>query len=106
MRAPHFWNGPPDRRDWRALALAPLGHLYALATAHRLARGGQQHPSIPVICVGNLDVGGTGKTPSVIALATRLAEKGTLPHLVSRGYGGQVTGPLQVDPSVVICDQS
>ena len=50
-----------------------------------------------MICVGNLTVGGTGKTPTVIALAQRLLARGVAVQIVSRGYGGRVTAPLRVD---------
>lgn len=52
---------------------------------------------MPVICVGNLSAGGTGKTPVVIALLERLAKHG--PHALSRGYGGRLTGPVAVEPA-------
>uniref|UniRef100_UPI00356A4538 tetraacyldisaccharide 4'-kinase n=1 Tax=Rhodosalinus sp. TaxID=2047741 RepID=UPI00356A4538 len=76
MRAPAFWFTDPARPDWRARALAPLGWLTARATARRVARGPGLSPGPPVICVGNLNAGGTGKTPAVIALVQRLDERG------------------------------
>lgn len=94
LTAPGFWNRPPGLA---ARALQPLGALYAAATARRLARGGRARVGVPVICVGNLDAGGTGKTPTVIALIERLAARGIAAHVVSRGHGGTETGPTLVD---------
>ncbi|MFP4043481.1 MAG: tetraacyldisaccharide 4'-kinase [Rhodosalinus sp.] len=98
MRAPGFWFTDPLRPDWRARALAPLGWLTAQATARRVARGPGARVGVPVICVGNLNVGGAGKTPTVVALLQRLAERGIEAHVVSRGHGGRLTGPVRVDP--------
>jgi tetraacyldisaccharide 4'-kinase len=54
---------------------------------------------VPVLCVGNLVVGGAGKTPVAMDLAQRLATRGARPHLLSRGYTGSLAGPVQVDPA-------
>ncbi|MEL7515593.1 MAG: tetraacyldisaccharide 4'-kinase [Pseudomonadota bacterium] len=99
MRAPKFWHTPPDALDWRAWLLQPLGSLYAAATARRLRAGLREKLPVPIICVGNINAGGTGKTPSVIAIAERLRVLYHTPHIVSRGYGGSEPGPVHVDPA-------
>jgi len=98
MRAPDFWHKPPGTFDLRAALLAPLGWVYARATASRLAKGRPAAAGVPVICVGNLNAGGTGKTPTVIWLLETLRNLGHEPHVVTRGYGGGMEGPVQVFP--------
>jgi tetraacyldisaccharide 4'-kinase len=97
MRAPGFWGNPPEAPGWQTRALAPLGWIWGEVTRRRMARGPGARVGAPVICVGNLTAGGAGKTPTVAALAQRLAARGVAAHVVSRGHGGSLEGPLQVE---------
>lgn len=94
MRAPAFWW----RRPPGALArlLQPLGVLYGAVTLARMRRAGAK-AGIPVICVGNFVAGGAGKTPTALALAALLKGMGETPFVLMRGYGGRLSGPLQVE---------
>jgi tetraacyldisaccharide 4'-kinase len=92
--APEFWARPGLVSD----LLAPLGWAYGAASAARRAMTTATRVSVPTICVGNLTAGGAGKTPVVLSLAALLSAHGKHPHILSRGYGGSLTGPLRVDP--------
>ncbi|HEV7324338.1 MAG TPA: tetraacyldisaccharide 4'-kinase [Bosea sp. (in: a-proteobacteria)] len=96
MRAPGFWwRSPPSAL---ARLLQPLGALYGAITLKRMRQPGAQ-AGIPVICVGNFVAGGAGKTPTTLALASRLAAMGETPFALTRGYGGRLPGPLRVEPA-------
>lgn len=98
MRAPSFWQTRPESPDWRARLLGPLGAVTARVTARRVATPPAHRAGVPVICVGNLNAGGTGKTPVAIWLAMHFAERGIGAHVVSRGHGGRLEGPVRVEP--------
>ncbi len=95
MREPAFWWG---EGSFASALLAPLAALYGAVAQWRLGRGGER-AGAPVVCVGNLTVGGAGKTPTALALARMLAAAGERPMFLSRGYGGALAGPLLVDPA-------
>jgi tetraacyldisaccharide 4'-kinase len=94
MREPGFWHGPASLNSH---LLKPLAALYGAIAAKRLRRNGLK-AGIPVLCVGNYHVGGAGKTPTVLALSKLLRELGETPVVLSRGYGGELRGPVRVDP--------
>lgn len=98
MRPPEFWQR--GRGGAAAAVLAPLGSLYALGGRLRRTRATPYRAPVPVVCVGNLTVGGAGKTPVAMAVAERLAAAGVDVHFVTRGYGGRITGPVRVDPQI------
>jgi tetraacyldisaccharide 4'-kinase len=93
--APAFWGDPPG---FFADLLSPIGAAYDAAGRLRRVMSRSQRPPVPVVCVGNLVAGGAGKTPVVLALSVWLAERGVAVHVVTRGYGGRLRGPVRVDP--------
>lgn len=93
MRAPEFWQ----RDGLVPWLLAPLGAIYAAVTARRMAQPGWRAP-VPVLCVGNAGVGGSGKTTLVLDLGARLIARGVKTAFLTRGYGGSLSGPVRVDP--------
>lgn len=95
MRAPEFWQ----HGGAAATLLAPFAMLYATAgLVHQRAVTPWRAP-VPVICVGNLTIGGTGKTPTALAVARVLRAWDLHVTFLSRGYGGALRGPVLVDPA-------
>lgn len=89
-----LWSAP--------LALASVAY-GAGARAHRLFSR-PVHASLPVISVGNLTVGGAGKTPVALFIAQRLRGRGRRPALLSRGYGRRSAAPMLVSPDSALDD--
>lgn len=93
MKTPAFWFQPPGAL---AAALQPLTKLWLAGGKLRRVRAVKL--PVPVIVVGNVVAGGTGKTPVTLALARQLAQMGLRVHLIAKGYGGKLKGPLRVTP--------
>ncbi|WNK00009.1 tetraacyldisaccharide 4'-kinase [Thalassospiraceae bacterium LMO-JJ14] len=99
MRAPDFWAAAPDAAldKFLAAALSPLGNIYGAVTTARANRKPLWQAPVPVICVGNAVMGGAGKTQVCLDLARRLSDGNRAVHVLSRGYGGRLAGPVRVD---------
>ncbi|MFS2318655.1 tetraacyldisaccharide 4'-kinase [Maricaulis sp. D1M11] len=99
MKEPDFWSRPSHTLSDRIRdgLLSPLSTLYAWAGQRRLDKTVSMDPGIPVICIGNLTLGGTGKTPLTRHIQACLTDMGHRPACLSRGYGGREPGPLRVD---------
>ena len=95
--APAFWARPPGLLSE---LLLPVGAGWDAAGRLRQAFARPYCPPVPVVCVGNLVAGGAGKTPVTLALATHLVSCGIAVHIVTRGYGGRLGGPVQVDAAL------
>nr|MBP7442578.1 tetraacyldisaccharide 4'-kinase [Thauera sp.] len=96
-QAPAFWQG----RGPVAQLLRPLSCLFGALAARRRAAIVPQRLPVPVIVVGNIAVGGSGKTPVVDWLAAQLRAAGRRPGIVSRGHGGRISaqGGVAVVPA-------
>lgn len=101
MRTPEFWDEAPGQGSGiLAGLLAPVGAAIDAAGRMRRALAHPYRASVPVICVGNLVVGGAGKTPVVLSIVEALRRAGISAHIVMRGYGGRLAGPARVDPAI------
>jgi tetraacyldisaccharide 4'-kinase len=96
IEEPRWWYGSA----WPGLAtlLQPVAAVYGRVAEARYRRTRPYRSRLPVICVGNLVAGGTGKTPLALWIARHLQAQGHAPAFLSRGYGGSRTGPHRVDP--------
>ena len=94
MRAPSFWYS--GKVSAVAALLAPLGLAWLFGGWLRARLGRARVSRFPVVCVGNITAGGTGKTPLVSALAEAAKARGLSPVVLTRGHGGTLRGPVSV----------
>jgi tetraacyldisaccharide 4'-kinase len=101
LATPRWWYARGRRAPsiTRAL-LSPIAWTWTAVTARRIARTVPTDPGVPVICVGNITMGGAGKTPIVRELLRLLVARGVAAHGLSRGHGGRLSGPTRVDLAV------
>lgn len=94
IKAPHFW--------WRPVSFCGrcfswIGFLYGWIVSWRLRLVTSKKVPVPVICIGNLSLGGTGKTPVALFLAHYFLAKNKKVGFLTRGYRGSFSGPIQVN---------
>ncbi|MDR1289548.1 MAG: tetraacyldisaccharide 4'-kinase [Holosporales bacterium] len=97
LKSPSFW-----RRDdgFLVRALSPLSKVYSLISSVRMNNTIPEGTTVPVICVGNVVVGGAGKTPTVELVCDILKSFEHNPHIISSGYGGYLKNVVRVDPTM------
>ncbi len=93
MRTPEFWQ----HSGGTSTLLTPAGFIYAMAGRLLRRRHTPWRSPIPVICIGNVVVGGAGKTLLALSIGARLRERGHNVHFLTRGYGGSLKGPVRVN---------
>lgn len=94
LKAPGWWD---DKSGLLPSLLSPASWAVGALMRAQWALRRPRHASLPVICIGNLSVGGAGKTPTAIAVAGLLKALGKRPAFLSRGYGGTIREPHLVD---------
>src|SRR5208337_2547916 len=95
LEPPFWWYG--ERIPLAAWALWPISAAYGEIGKRRFRTASPYRSTLPVICVGNFTMGGAGKTPVALKLASLLQETGRKPGFLTRGYGGSERGPHLID---------
>jgi tetraacyldisaccharide 4'-kinase len=100
MIAPDFWYEDDVVSRLIAGALSPVSYFYRTGFRLQQDAAAPYRSRLPVICVGNLTVGGTGKTPVALALMDIIISKkiAAKPSFLTRGYGGRIVAPTLIDP--------
>jgi tetraacyldisaccharide 4'-kinase len=100
LNTPRWWYSRDARHaPVTRMLLKPASWLWAGVTARKIARATPVDPGAPVISIGNLTVGGSGKTPIAREVLRLLHAQGIHAAALSRGYGGRLEGPVRVDPA-------
>ena len=103
LKPPSWWYG--DRIPLAAWALWPISAAYGGIAERRFRAASPYRSKLPVICVGNFTMGGAGKTPVALKLASMLREAGRQPGFLTRGYGGSERGPHLIDSATDNADR-
>ena len=86
LKAPKFWYLKKD--TYLSNSLYPFSLLFRLGTKLRIILSQKKNAELPIICIGNIVVGGAGKTPVSLKIGKMLRQAGYSPHFVSKGYSG------------------
>lgn len=86
-----------DKRGLISWLLLPASAAFMWASSRRRKNAKVTNVGVPVVVVGNIYVGGTGKTPVTISLVRALRERGWNPGVISRGYKGAADAPVEVE---------
>ena len=86
LKAPKFWYLKRD--SLLSNSLYPFSLLFRFGTKIRNLVSIERETNLPIICVGNIVIGGAGKTPVALKIGNMLIKSGYKPHFVSKGYGG------------------
>lgn len=100
LTTPRWWYAEDGGSRVLRTVLTPASWAWAWATERRIRTAQPVDVGVPVICVGNLTMGGAGKTPVAREMLRRLRGGGVDAHGLSRGHGGALGGPTRVDPKV------
>ena len=96
IKTPHFWT----ELSWQSVILFPISYIWRFGHYAQQKILNTKETEIPVICVGNLTVGGSGKTPVVITLCRFLSGIGKSTSILTRGFGGKEKGPIFVSTNL------
>ena len=96
IKTPHFWT----ELSWQSVILFPVSYIWRFGHYAQQKILNTKETEIPVICVGNLTVGGSGKTPVVITLCRFLSGIGKSTSILTRGFGGKEKGPIFVSTNL------
>ena len=96
IKTPHFWT----EFSWQSVILFPVSYIWRFGHYAQQKILNTKETEIPVICVGNLTVGGSGKTPVVITLCRFLSGIGKSTSILTRGFGGKEKGPIFVSTNL------
>ena len=95
LKAPKFWYKKKD--TYLSILLYPLSLLFRFGTKVRNLISNKKKSNVPIICIGNIVVGGAGKTPVSLKIGKMLLNAGYNPHFLSKGYAGLVKNSTLVE---------